>query len=206
MWKWLGLLPLIASRRRWVRVDPYVEGFETWLEIPKWDRTERVVIYRKRVSHESRKNFQLDLFSPNDGHYEYSAVATNKTLGIPALWHFAAGRGAHEKTYAELKQNFAFDAIPTNDRLANSAWQLISVLTLNLMRSFQIAVGAPPRRRTWKRTFEFVFRSMQTLRFELIHQPLRLVRPAGRAELRFAVSAPARRRIQAAERRLQRAA
>ena len=74
------------------------------------------------------------------------------------------------------------------------------------MRSFQIAVGAPPRRRTRKRTFEFVFRSMQTLRFELIHQPLRLVRPVGRAELRFAVSAPARHRIRAAERRLQRAA
>jgi glycoprotein 2-beta-D-xylosyltransferase len=32
------------------------------------------VIYRKRVSHESRrKNFQLDLFDPDDGHFEYSA-------------------------------------------------------------------------------------------------------------------------------------
>jgi hypothetical protein len=35
------------------------------------------VVYRKHVSHESRKNFQLDLFSPDDGHFEYSAVATN---------------------------------------------------------------------------------------------------------------------------------
>ena len=94
LWKWLGLLPVIASRRRWTRVDPYVEGFATTLHLECWGRSERVVVYRKRVSHESRKNFQLDLFSPDDGHYEYSAVATNKTLAIPALWHFMAGRGA----------------------------------------------------------------------------------------------------------------
>ncbi len=205
MWKWLGLLPIIASRRRWTRVDAYVDGFETHLKIDQWERTERIVVYRKRVSHKSRRNFQLDLFSPDDGHYEYSAVATNKALQIAPLWHFMAGRGGHEKTYAELKQHFAFEAIPTNDLMANSAWQLISILTLNLMRSFQIALGARPRGRTWKRTFDYVFQSMQTLRFELIHQPLRLVRPAGRTELRFAVSPVARRRIQRAECKLKRA-
>jgi hypothetical protein len=133
-------------------------------------------------------------------------VATNKSLRIAPLWHFMAGRGAHEKTYAELKQNFGFAAIPTNDRLANSAWQLISVLALNLMRYFQITTGAKPRGRTWKRTFGYVFQSMQTLRFELIQQPLRLVRPNGRPALRFAASPAARRRIQAAERALARAA
>ena len=206
MWKWLRLLPVIASRHRWTRVDAYVDGFETRLAIDQWNRTERVVIYRKRVSHRSRKNFQLDLFSPDDGHYEYSAVATNKALQIGALWHFMAGRGAHEKTYAELKTHFAFDAIPTNDRLGNSAWQLISVLTMNLMRSFQLALGAEKRRRTWKRTFDYVFQSIQTVRFELIHQPLRLVRPAGRPELRFAVPALARSRIERAQHRLEQAA
>jgi hypothetical protein len=208
MWKWLGLLPRIAEQKRWARVDRYVDGFETKLRIdsPKWNRTERVVVYRKRVSHESRKNFQLDLYSPDDGHYEYSAVATNKTLQIAPLWHFMAGRGAHEKTLAELKQHFGFAAIPTNDQLANSAWQLISVLALNLMRYFQIVTGAKPRSRAWKRTFDFVFQSMQTLRFELIQQPARLVRPKGRPELRFAASRAGRRRIEAAEAALARAA
>ena len=206
MWKSLGLLPLIASRKRWTRVDRYIDGFEMALFIEPWNRTERVVVYRKRVSHESRKNFQLDLFSPDDGHYEYSAVATNKTLTIASLWHFMAGRGAHEKTYAELKQHFGFAAIPTNDQVANTAWQLISVLTLNVMRYFQITLGAKERARTWKRTFDYVFQSMQTVRFELIHQPLRLVRPKGRPELRFAVAPAARRRIHEAERRLKHAA
>jgi hypothetical protein len=188
MWKWLGLLPVIASRRRWMRVDAYVEGFTTTLHIDRWGRTEQVVVYRKRVCHESRKNFQLDLFSPDDGHYEYSAVATNKTLAVRALWHFMAGRGAHEKTLAELKSQVAFEAIPTNDRYANAAWQLLSALTLNLVRSFQIETGAARRPRTLKRTFEYVFQSLATMRFELIHQPVRLARPAGRPQLRFAVS------------------
>ncbi len=208
MWKWLGLLPRIASQKRWKRVDDYVDGFETTLRIDqkRWDRTERVVVYRKRVSHKSRKNFQLDLYSPDDGHFEYSAVATNKSLRIAPLWNFMAGRGAHEKTYAEMKQNFGFAAIPTNDRMANSAWQLISVLALNLMRYFQVTTGAKQRSRTWKRTFGYVFQSLQTLRFELIHQPVRLVRPKGRRELRFAASPAARKRIEAVERALARAA
>ena len=77
---------------------------------------------------------------------------------------------------------------------------------MNLMRSFQLALGAKERGRTWKRTFDYVFQSMQTVRFELIHQPLRLLRPAGRPELRFAVSRTARRRIERAQRHLQLAA
>jgi len=206
MWKWLGLLPIIASRRRWSRVDGYIEGFETRLKIDPWDRAERVVIYRKHVSHESRKNFQLDLFDPDDGHYEYSAVATNKTLGIPALWHFMAGRGAHEKTLAELKSQVAFAAIPTNARYANAAWQLLSVLTLNLIRSFQITTGAARRPRTRKRTFDYVFQSLSTMRFELIQQPVRIARPSGRTQLRFAVSTTARARIRRCERAIERLA
>jgi Transposase DDE domain group 1 len=204
MWKWLGLLPRIASRQRWTRVDAYVDGFATTLSIERWGRTERVVVYRKRVSHESRKNFQLDLFSPDDGHYEYSAVATNKSLEVRALWHFMAGRGAHEKTLAELKSQLAFEAIPTNDRYANAAWQLLSALTLNLVRSFQIETGAARRPRTLKRTFDYAFQSLATMRFELIHQPVRLARPEGRPQLRFAVAPRARDLIRRCERDVRR--
>ena len=33
------------------------------------------------VAVESPKNFQLDPFTPNDGHFEYSAVATKLSAG-----------------------------------------------------------------------------------------------------------------------------
>ena len=208
LWKWLGLRGVIAKRDRWTRVDGRIDGFETVLTLdrPGWPDALRVVVYRKRVFHPTHKNFQLDLFSPDDGTFEYSAVATNQNLGLPALWDFMAGRGAHEKTLAELKQHCAFDAIPSDDRHANTAWQLFSALTLNLVRSFQIQLGAPRRPRSRKRTFLYFFQSLRTLRFELIHQPARIVRPEGRPRLRYAVSPPARRCLERALKRLPRAA
>jgi hypothetical protein len=208
LWQWLGIREEIARRRRWTRVDARIEGFETILrfERPGWPEAVRVAVYRKRVWHRSRKNFQLDLFSPDDGTYEYSAVATNTELGIRALWHFMAGRGAHEKTLSELKQHCAFDAIPTNDRHANSAWQMLCVLALNLVRSFQIQLGAPRRPRGPKRTYAYLLKSLKTLRFELIQQPARIVQPNGRRRLRYAVSPAARKRLESALRRIPQAA
>jgi hypothetical protein len=42
-----------------------------------------------------------------------------------------AGRGGHEKSLGELKHQFAFDAIPTNHREANSAWQMLGMRSAN---------------------------------------------------------------------------
>ena len=122
----------------WTRVEETVSCAEHGVERGAMGRRRfRVVLYRRRVQHETAKNFQLDLFDPSDGHYEYSAVVTNKTLSGPALWAFMCGRGVHEKVYGELKSGFAFDCVPTMHYAANSAWQMLSVLAFNLMRGFQ---------------------------------------------------------------------
>ena len=85
----------------------------------------------------------------------------------------------------------------TNDWDANSTWQLLSALTHNLVRDFQLKAGlATPRRNGLKRTYRFSFRSMRSLRFLLIHLPGRIVRPQGRPELRIAAAPEARHRIQ----------
>ena len=161
----------VARGPRWTRVDNRIDGFTTAVCFgrERWPAAVRIVVYRKRVFHRTNKNFQLDLFDPSNGTYEYSAVATNLEHTVPNLWRFMAGRGGHEKTLAELKQNCAFGVIPTNDRHANSAWQMLSVLALNLVRSFPIQIGAPKRSRSRKRTFAYVLQSLGTLRFELIH-------------------------------------
>jgi integrase-like protein len=90
------------------------------------------------VAHESSKNFQLDLFTPDDGHYEYAAAATNLALDLRALYAFICGREAQEKTLAELKGEFALDVVPTAHYGANSAWQQLSILADNLARNFQL--------------------------------------------------------------------
>jgi len=132
------------------------------------------------VDHESPKHFQLDLFTPDDGHFEYSAVATNLTLALPALYAFICGRGAQEKTVAELKGEFALDVIPTRHYGANSAWQQLSILAHNLIRSFQLDTIAVPKPRSRKRTYTYLIRSMRTVRFLLVTRAGRLARVGGR--------------------------
>jgi hypothetical protein len=185
-WSWLPLKPLAAERRHWHALAPGVTGFEHQLTIPQWDLRLRVMIYRKHVRHESPKNFQLDLFTPDDGHFEYYAVATTLALSLPALYAFIGGRGAQEKTIAELKGEFALDVVPTRHYGANCAWQQLSILAYNVARSFQLDTIAEPRRRSRKRTYAYVLRSMRTLRFLLIARAGRLTRIGGRNVLRLA--------------------
>src|SRR5262249_47888345 len=71
----------------------------------------------------------------------------------PALWDFMAGRGAQEKTYGELKAEWALDVVPTHHYGANSAWQQICVLGHNLLRNFQLQTVATQKPRSRKRTF-----------------------------------------------------
>jgi Transposase DDE domain group 1 len=203
---WLGLKQKVASRGSWQRVDGAVSCFETRHWIEPWKRSVRILVYRKRVAHESRKNFQLDLFDPNDGHYEYSAIATNRTLGGPHLWWLMCGRGTHEKVYGELKNGFAFDSVPTQRYQGNCAWQVLSVLAFNLVRCFQIASTAQPRNPNRKRRTLRIFESIQTLRFELFNRAGLLLRPAGRATLDVGTNQAVRERFTRTAQLLQRAA
>jgi hypothetical protein len=184
-WSWLPLKELAAARQRWLPVAPNVTGFFHDLTIPQWNLTVRVMLYRKHVAHESPKNFQLDLFTPDDGHFEYAAVATTMALDLPALHAFICGRGAQEKTIAELKSEFALDVSPTRHYGANTAWQQLSVLAHNLIRSFQLDTLAELKPRSRKRTYTYLIRSMRTLRFLLITRAGRLTRIGGRHVLRL---------------------
>lgn len=176
---WMGLKARVQQTELWTRVDDEVWCAEHRVEPARWGQRLRVVVYRRRVGHETAKNFQLDLFDPSDGHYEYSAVVTNKVLSGRALWAFMCGRGIHEKIYGELKRGFAFDCLPTMRYAANSAWQLLSVLAFNLMHSFQMATIAERRTRTRKRRSLYRFEAIQTLRYLCLHRAGTFVRPDG---------------------------
>ncbi len=106
-----------------------------------------------------------------------------------------AGRGGHEKTLCELKQHLAFDTIPTQDWDANSAWLLLSALTHNLFRRFQLATGASERCNGPKRTYRWMLESLRTVRYELLNIPAKIARPEGRLELRLAATPETQRRI-----------
>lgn len=204
---WTGLREIVRCNRNWTSLDTTLSCFERQVEFAAWERTMRVVIYRKRVHHETRKNFQLDLFDPTDGHYEYSAVVTNKVLSGRHLWRFMCGRGGHEKAYGELKSGFAFASVPSMQYAANSAWQQLSVIAFNLMRSFQVAAGLVVERpRSAGRRPLFAFRSIETLRYELLHRAAIVLHPDGRPTLEVGTTAAVRRRFLAIDNRLPRAA
>ena len=184
-WQGLDLQRQIRECKAWQRVEKGVDGFTSTLTVKKWEDTFNIAIFRKRVMHPTRKNYQLDLFDPDDGTFEYSAVATNLSLKVRALWRFMAGRGMHEKAIGELKTGLSFDTIPTQHYHANSAWQQFVILAHNLMANFQIETGLTKRNRTLKNTNRWPLKSIRTLRFELINRAGYLLRPEGRLKLRL---------------------
>jgi hypothetical protein len=210
MWPWLNLRGIVKqkSERDWEWVDwkNNLQGVFAELAIPQWGRTERIAIYRKRINHQPAKGRQLELFNPDDGCWEYSVVATNKTLGLRALWHFQAGRGVQEKTLAELKSGYALSSIPTQTYSANTAWQKLNILAHNVITSFQIATTATEKPRTAKRTTLFLLRTIATLRFEWLNKAARLLRPRGVPTLRLVENEATRAVIRVVERALDDAA
>jgi hypothetical protein len=203
---WIDLKALIQQRRRWQRVDHNVSCFEKRLYLWPWDMTLRVVIYRKKVYHRARKNYQLDLFDPADGHWEYSATVTNKSLTGKNLWYFMCGRGSHEKAYGELKSGFAFDAVPSQHYAANSAWQILSILAHNLMKSFQAATTAPSRPGTRKRRTLNRYDSIQTQRYQWLNRAGLITRPRGCRILDVGPTPAVRDRMLEIDKRLRKAA
>jgi hypothetical protein len=205
-YNWIGLKGIIQTRRRWTRVDSQVSCFSKVIHLEPWNRQIQVVVYRKRVFHRSRKNFQLDLFDPADGYFEYSAIATNKTLNGRNLWAFLNGRGTHEKAYGELKSGFAFDSVPTHHYGANSAWQALSVMAHNLIKSFQVATTAARRPATRKRRARYTLEAIQTLRYKWINRAGVLVHPDGYPTLDVGSSPEVKNRFIELDRSLQKAA
>jgi hypothetical protein len=187
-YRWLDLQQYIRAAPTWQPVAPGITGFVVPAAKTAWGRTIRVAIYRKHVHHRATKNYQLDLFDPNDGHYEYSAVTSPLDLTLAHLWHFACGRGNHEKTIAQLKTGLAFHTVPTMAYAANSAWQHLVVLAHNLLINFQIETGATRRAPTRKRTVLPRLQTIQTLRFTVFHRAAQLVRPGGALRLRLAAN------------------
>ena len=205
-YRWLDWQRYIRNQPSWVRVAPDITGFVVPTAATPWGRPLWVAIYRKRVQHLSTKNFQLDLFDPNDGHYEYSAVTSNLDFTVANRWHCMAGRGTHEKTIAHLKGGLAFHTVPTMAYAANSAWQQRVVLAHNLLTNFQIETGAVRRRRSRKHTTLPLLQTIQTLRFALFNRAAALVRPGGAPRLRLTDNAATRRTYTQIENALARGA
>jgi len=186
MWKWLKLKETINARRHWHHADGKLSWFRNIVDIEQWSQKVEMTFFREKVSDKPPKNYQLDLFTPDDGTYEYSVICSNKKLTAANLLDFYNGRCAMEHHIAEIKGEFAFDSIPTQHYQGNSAYQQISALTYNLVRNFQIDTKLTSKRKpTASRTNVVSFASLKTLRFEWINVAGRLLTLASGKTLRL---------------------
>jgi hypothetical protein len=102
-----------------------------------------------------RRRPDLNIEVVDTSRHERLRIGSGKVawgVGPPAthLWAFACGRGAQEKTFAELKAEFALDVVATKHYAANSAWQQLSILAHNLIRNFQLETLATRKPRSRK--------------------------------------------------------
>jgi len=174
-WKLLALKTEAENRKRWFKISEQWGYF--WIQNPidSIDHNHYVLILRKKLR-DPKKPYQLKLFSPNNGFYEYSAIVTDTKQWNPEeLLQFVSGRSAQENSISELKTSFAFDHIPTNQYQANSAYMQISQMAYNLAISMQHDMGlAGKRANNKKKTRIFKTMKWKTVRFLLINRAGRI--------------------------------
>jgi len=188
MWKWTGVKDQINATGRWQKAGDALSSTKKSIFLKTWEKEIEVTCFRKKISDKpgGTVGHQLDLFSPDDGIYEYFVLHTNKKIEPKNLVEFYNGRCAMEHQIAEIKGEFAFDVVPTRHYQGNGAHQQISLLAYNLVRNFQIDTGiAKKRARTRSRTNIFEFDSLKTIRFEWINTAGRILNTAGAKILRI---------------------
>ena len=192
-WK-LKLLPqAIRTRERWRRLDDTWSYFWTWDCLPKSRWHHPALVLRKRVG--EPKAVQFDLFHPNNGVYEFMAILTDSTEWDPAeLLAFMNGRSGHENSLGELKSDFAFDHIPTNQYQANSAYLLMSQMAYNVSLSMRHEVGLVQEHRAQnpKRTRFFRTWKMTAFRFLVLFKAGRIGVHHGKRTLALSSNEPTR--------------
>ena len=174
-WKLLNLKTAAQQRKRWFRINKQWGYFWIKQPIDSIDHEHYVIILRKKVQ-KPKVHYQLQLFSPDNGNYEYSAVVTdNKTWKPKDLLLFVSGRSAQENSISELKTSFAFDHIPTNTYQANSAYMQMSQMAYNLSISMQHSMDIATGRDTMgKSTRKFKNMKWKTFRFLILNRAGRI--------------------------------
>jgi len=170
-WKLLNLKEAAQRRKRWFRINKQWRYF--WINNPieSIDHDHYVIILRKMLRN-PQKPYQLELFSPNNGLYEYCAVVTDTKQWDPEdLLSFVTGRSAQENSISELKTSFAFDHTQTSTYQANPAYMRISQMAYNLGTSMQHSMGlAKKRTDNKKRTRLFQYKEWKSVRFLLLNR------------------------------------
>lgn len=178
-----ALKSIIEERKRWKRAGEHREGFELKWKPKSWRYRYRFLMVRTRVRQRRKGPLQLDLFEPVSDSYEYKVVLTNKSGALRHVVAFHEGRGNQEGVIGELKSHAAMDYVPVRSWHGNQVYLLCSVLAHNFSRELQMHVQEPARKPSRKRSAQWRFEQLGTLRKKWIQRAGRLTRPEGRLTL-----------------------
>jgi len=181
-WRYPIFKNKIMVRKKWKRIDSKTAYFFKRMKLDNWEEKRLFLFIRKeKPKKEKKKDCQLDLFEPNDRSYEYSGICTNMNFSAKNLYKFMLGRSAQEKAIGELKNEFSFDKLPSISYNVNSAYQQLSLMSYNLMTSFQLeALGYKDTfKRNLKRTRHYKNQSFKTIRFLLLYKAGIISKPDG---------------------------
>jgi hypothetical protein len=185
----------VESRRRWYQIDDVWSYFELGWAPKSWPCALRVLVVRQAVSIKTKGPLQLDFFEPREWQYEYTVIATNKTVSPRHILAFHHGRGSQEGIFSQLKSHAQMDYIPTRRWAGNRLYLQAAVIAHNITREMQMSVLGPEHRNTPNRAALWTFERLGTIRNTLIRRAGRLTRPAGRLVLSMSRNAAAQEAI-----------
>jgi hypothetical protein len=130
-----------------------------------WKIPQRFVVQRRPLPEDPEEKSQLSLFTIRG--YGYRALITNLRLKPRHVWNFhnQRAKGA-ELNIKELKNSYPLTKIPTQSYTANIAYLQILLFAFNLVNWFK-RLCLPK---------EFRYKTLRTIRQDLIVIPARLVR------------------------------
>lgn len=151
-----------------LRYHPYKKDWEVAdfsYQSRIWKTPQRFVVQRRPLPEDPEEKSQLSFFTIKD--YGYRALITNLRLKPRHVWNFhnQRAKGA-ELNIKELKNSYPLTKIPTQSYTANIAYLQILLFAFNLVNWFK-RLCLPK---------EFRYKTLRTIRQDLIVIPARLVR------------------------------
>lgn len=140
---------------------------------PKWTQSRRFVVVRRPIPADPVEAAQLTLFK--DTQYVYHVLVTNLRTSAWRVYRFYALRARIEKHIRELVYDYPLAKIPTQDWLPNVAFFQLLLFAFDLVHYFKRL--CLPRR--------YRYKTLKTIRMELLVLPGRLVKTQNRHHLRL---------------------
>ena len=174
---------LIESCKAWKAIDDRWSFFEDDWKPKSWAAHFRFLFLRQYSPRQRKGPLQLDLFEPVDYEYEYKVIVTNRRDTARSVLLFHNGRGSQEKIFGEAKQHAALDLIATRRLHGNQLYTLAGMLAHNLARELQMRALPRSAVADAKRSAQWDFLQLGTLRQRLLHLAGRITHPQGELTL-----------------------